>query len=106
VASRLCRSRQGGLSDGLLLAFLLDGVPRGVGRARLLLNHCRSLPTWWGWVSGSDGVEVAEVGAKALDDDVCGCRSLLGGVLPSSPHVVLDVAGENLPLVGYLVGAD
>jgi hypothetical protein len=50
-------------------------------------------------------VDVVKVGAKALDDDVYGCRSLLRGVLPSSPPVVLDVAGENLPLVGYLVGA-
>jgi hypothetical protein len=42
---------------------------------------------------------------KALDDDVRGRYSLLGGVLPTSTPVVLDVVGENLPLAGYLVSA-
>jgi hypothetical protein len=46
-----------------------------------------------------------EAGAKALDDDVCGRRSLFGGILPTSPPVMLDDAGENLPFAGYSVGA-
>jgi hypothetical protein len=33
-------------SSELLPTVLLDGVPRGGGRAGLLLNLCRTLPPW------------------------------------------------------------
>ena len=50
---------------------------------------------------GNDGLRWAGVRdqCKSLDDDVCGRRFLLGGVLSSSP-TRLVFAGENLPMMG------
>ena len=48
-------------------------------------------------------LDVVEFRGESLDDDVCGRRSLLGGILSICPPTILDVAGENLPIDGYFV---
>jgi hypothetical protein len=53
-------------------------------------------------------VEVArgvEVGAKAWTMTSVDAVSSLEASFPTSPSAVLDGAGENLPLAGYIVGA-
>jgi hypothetical protein len=46
-----------------------------------------------------------EVGAKAWMTMSADTVTMLEASFPTSPPTVLDVAGENLPLAGYFVGA-
>jgi len=46
-----------------------------------------------------------EVGTKAWTTAPTNVVPFLEVSFPTSPPTVLDVAGENLPMIGYLVGA-
>ena len=46
-----------------------------------------------------------EVGAKAWTTTLADAVPFLEASFPTSPPTILDVAGENLPMIGYLVGA-
>ena len=50
-------------------------------------------------------MEVVEVGAKTWTTTFVDAVPFLEASFPTSPPTVLDVAGENLSLAGYLVGA-